>query len=271
MRWALTILGALVLVIWAAHLLSAWQFRRLAAGLVAEIGQGGTAVPREDLPAAVRAFARRGLSGQAPLAGRIRLEQAAEMELQPGGGWQAITARQTIGVSETGFVWEAWQSKGPLLLVRVIDAFTAGHGRLQVRLLGSVPVARAAGPEVDRGEAMRYLAELPWAPDAILLNRDLRWRVLESGEIEVLLKIGPSDAVVRFELDASGDLAVMRAEARYAGEVGGAALYKDWEGRFTDYGEIGGRRIPRRGEVGYMVDGVYQPYWRGRITGYRVE
>ena len=50
----------------------------------------------------------------------------------------------------------------------MIDAFVQGAGRLTVQLYGLITVANAAGAGIDRGEALRYLAELPWAPDAIL-------------------------------------------------------------------------------------------------------
>ena len=257
----------IVLVLWLAHLVSAWQFRRFAATLAGQIETGDATEIRGDLPAPVAAFARRGLLADTPRAGVLTLTQAAEMAQNPGQGWQGISAHQVIGTTTSGFVWHAWQSRGWLTLVRVIDAFTRGKGQLQVRLLGSIPVAREAGVLADHSEAMRYLAELPWAPDAIALNREIEWRVLESGEVEVRLAMQPEDAVVRFTLDAQGDFAVMHARARYAGMQEGVPVFKDWEGRFTEYAEIGGRRIPLRGEVGYVVDGTYQPYWRGQVTG----
>ncbi|MDU8928245.1 DUF6544 family protein [Alisedimentitalea sp. MJ-SS2] len=267
MQRILIVVALIILVLLLAHLISAWQFRQNAMTLVAKIETTGPVRMRQDLPEPVRAFNQRGLLGTDPAPGVIELTQVAEMELQPGQGWQGISARQVICTTSTGFVWQAWQSRGPLTMVRVIDAFTAGKGVLEVRLLGSIRVGHEAGVLADRSEAMRYLAELPWAPDAIALNRDVEWRVLESGEVEARLPMQPDDAVVRFSLDAQSDFAVMRANSRYAGMQDGAPVFKDWEGRFSDYAEIGGRRIPRRGEVGYVVDGKYQPYWRGHVIG----
>ena len=43
-----------------------------------------------------------------------------------------------------------------------------------------------------------------------------------------------------------------------------------WRGWFKDYADIGGRRIPLQGEVGYDYPEGYESYWRGRITGYEV-
>ena len=266
----LAIALAVLLVI---HALAAWKFRRFGAGLAAQVasGQAGAAaLPRSDLPGPVAGFARRGLAGALPSGGHVRLTQAAEMEMKPGAGWQPIKAEQVIGLRQAGFVWQARQVAGPVTVVRVIDAYVAGGGLLQARLLGSIPVARAEGAEMNRGEAMRYLAELPWAPDAIAMNRDIRWRMLESGEAEARLEMVPRDAVVRFAFDAAGDIATIRAEDRPATGPDGNTVLKPWEGHFSDYREMGGRRIPARGEVGYVEPEGYRPYWRGGIVDYAV-
>ncbi len=39
---------------------------------------------------------------------------------------------------------------------------------------------------------------------------------------------------------------------------------------FSDYREIGGRRVPHRAEVGYDYPEGYEAYFRGRITGLKV-
>jgi hypothetical protein len=51
----------------------------------------------------------------------------------------------------------------------VTDAFANERGDLQVKVLGLFPIARIhGGDQIAKGEAMRYLAELPWAPDALV-------------------------------------------------------------------------------------------------------
>ncbi|WP_306006069.1 DUF6544 family protein [Aquicoccus porphyridii] len=261
------IVGGLV-ALGALHLWAARRFRREAAALVGRVVAGPAPDGiRDDLPQAVAALGLRGTGGNPPLAPALHLTQAAEMTLAPGKGWQPITARQVIGVATPGFVWEAWQMRGPLVSLRVIDSYVEGHGLLAARLMGSVPVARVQGGEMDRGEAMRYLAELPWAPDAILANRAVLWRVLEDGRIEARLAMTPRDAVVCFTLDADGDIVEMNARDRPATGQDGHSTLRDWRGRFHDYGMIGGRRVPLRGEVGYVEGEGFAPYWRGRITG----
>ena len=270
-RWTMVLAG-LVLVGLLVHLWASWSFRRSIGDLEKQLAQApAPGAIRADLPDGVRDFALRGMAGAAPEGRVVRLRQASEMVLKPDGPWLPITARQTIGLTSTGFVWEAAQKRGPITVFRVLDAFVAGTGQLRARLLGSIPVAGVEGGSLDRGEAMRYLAELPWAPDAILLNREIAWRVLESGEIEARLAMEPRDAVVRFELNDAGDFAVIRADDRPATDAAGNEVLREWRGRFDDYGDIGGRRIPRRGEVGYIIEDQYAPYWRGEVIAYGVE
>ena len=118
------------------------------------------------------------------------------------------------------------------------------------------------------GEAMRYLMELPWAPDAILSNRSIIWREADAGAVEAELPLSPRPAVVRFRFDAADDLAEITAQGRPDVSTGEVVL-REWRGLFSDYGEIGGRRVPRTAEVGYVVDGVYAPYFRCRLVSYQ--
>lgn len=265
-------IGIAVLVVLALglHLVVAWRAQTRVTALADALRAESPRAPRADLPPEVAAFARRGLAGGAADARLVTLTQKAEMDAGAGKPWRALAARQSIGTARSGFVWEAWQKVGPLTLVRVVDAFVAGRGLLRVRIGGSVPVMRAEGGDYDRGEAMRYLAELPWAPDAIWLNRDLKWQVEPDGRIRVSLPVGAEEAVVWFTPDANGDWSLMEAPDRPADDGQGGTVLKEWRGTFTDWGEIGGRRIPRRGEIAYMEEGTPAPYWRGRITGYEV-
>jgi hypothetical protein len=259
----LVVAAALVVV-----LVLAMQFSRKVAGLEAVVLAAPATGVRDDLPEVVAAFARRGMAGATTPASGVRLEQAVEMRLKKGADWQPMQARQAIGVGRPGFVWLAAMKVGPLPVVRVIDAYAAGEGLLEVRALGAVPMGREDGPDAARGEAMRYLAELPWSPDAILTNPELRWTEQEGNRVSVALDLADGPASVTFVFDANGDIVAMEANDRPTEDQSGAPTRMDWQGAFRDYGEIGGRRIPRQGEVGWLWPDGYEGYWRGRITGY---
>lgn len=249
-----------------------WRFTRLSHALDAEVARAPA--PRdvsEALPGPVRAFARRSGADPGALAHRVTLSQAAELRLAKGGAWAPLKARQEIATGAVAFAWHAAVPLvGPFPKFTVLDAFAGGRGRLQARLLGAIRVADAAGPDLDRGEAMRYLAEIAWAPDAILGNPDLAWAVAEGGSAEVTTRLPDGPAMVRLIFDEAGDIAEIRASGRPSRDASGKTVLRDWRGNFTDYREIGGRRIPSAAEVGYIYDDGYEAYWRGRITGYEL-
>ncbi|MFC2970066.1 DUF6544 family protein [Acidimangrovimonas pyrenivorans] len=261
----LGLIGA-VAVAGAGQFMLAKAFRDKAAALAAELRGAPVAGARPDLPPAVAAFARR--AGAQPGARAAVLEQSAELRLKQGGGFSATTARQTVALAVPGFVWDARQGFGPLTVVRVIDSYVDGRGLLEARLFGSIRVARAADASVSLAEAYRYLAELPWAPDAILGNPAVAWRMLADGRAEAALDTPAGRAAVIFAFDAAGDIVAMEARDRPAQDAAGKAARYDWRARFWDYGPVGPRRLPRQGEVGYVHPEGFETYFKGRITGY---
>jgi hypothetical protein len=270
MKWLLVI--ALIAALgYAGH----WYFRGRgedeAARIEARVLAGAPPVARTDLPMLVEAFVKTAGVTPEALGRTVALTQEAEMQMRPGGGWSPMTARQTISAGEAGFAWVATQTFGPLPLFRVIDSFVAGKGGLVVRLFGSFPIVRAEGADMDRGEVMRYLAELPWFPDAILGNGQLVWRLVAPREVSVAIDMPGGPAAVRFLFDETGDISEMRADDRPVRGDDGTVTTREWRGYFRDYRLIGGRRVPNEGEVGYVTDGAYAPYWKGRITGYTVD
>ena len=139
----------------------------------------------------------------------------------------------------------------------------AAEGRLgetRVTLLKPQTFMNLSGQAV--GEAMRYLAELPWVPDAILENGALIWNQIEAQRVRVSL----GEVAVEFRFDGAGDIVEMTAKDRPVRDPDGESRLRDWRGRFSEYRWIGGRRIPARGEVGYDYPDGYEPYWRGEIN-----
>ena len=62
----------------------------------------------------------------------------------------------------------------------------------------------------------------------------------------------------------------VRAEARER-LLGATAVPTPWEGRWTDYRQHDGMRIPYTGEVAWLLPQGRQPYWRGTITALALE
>ncbi len=221
---------------------------------------------RTDLPPEVVALASR-LGARPDGASRFAaFTQSGQMWRTPGGKPMDFTARQTMCVGATGFLWRA--RMGSPVSVVVADYFVTGVGGLDVRLLGAYSLARmVGGAAVNQGEALRYLAELPWNSDAILANRSLDWRIVGANRIAVATGVGADRGEVTFDLDERGLVVRASAPSRIYSAKGGATA-RPWHGRFWDYQHIGGRFMPLQGEVAWVLDTGDFVYWRGCLTGW---
>ena len=85
------------------------------------------------------------------------------------------------------------------------DWYRAGEGALEVRLFG-LPLKRLRGEAVTKGEAMRYLAELPLAPAAMAHNHELEWREVDKKTVEVATSVAGPRLTVLLHFDDAGDV-----------------------------------------------------------------
>jgi hypothetical protein len=74
-----------------------------------------------------------------------------------------------------------------------------------VRSSGSLPLSRVAEAEFSKGELMRYLAELAWAPQAMLHNPKLSRSELNESTVEVTAQSAAGPARVRLIFE-NGDI-----------------------------------------------------------------
>ncbi len=221
------------------------------------------------MPPMIRHFAERsGANLDSPYTG-IRLRQRAELRMAPDRDWLPISAEQFIGIREPGFIWYAEQRHGPVCTMRIVDAYVEKRGFLNVRLLGSIPVVGFAGPDADLGELMRYIAELAWAPDAILQNSLLTWQEIDESTVGVAATSDGGVARVTLSFDDNGDIVEMNAKERVRTD-GNGLKPTPWRGFFSKYRNIGQRRIPSHAEVGWVLDDGYCAYWRGDIIEYEL-
>lgn len=239
------------------------RFRARGLAAVRRLESAPSRPARNDLPSEVEALARRlGARSGSTVA---RWRQTGSMTLRLGGSHSAFTAEQTAAVGEVGFVWRA---RLPASGVEVFDSVNGDEARLEARLAGIIPVAQLAGSDaLWRGEAMRYLAELIWNPDAIFANAALRWKMLDSHHFVVATGEGARNCEVTLILDESGRPGQLEAADRPRMD-GNTVVATPWRGRASDWREIEGRSIPTSAEVAWIVDGREQVYWRGRIDSW---
>lgn len=112
---------------------------------------------------------------------------------------------------------------------------------------------------------MRFLAEATWYPTALLPSQGVRWSEVSDSSARATLTDGAVSVTLLFMFNEEGLVERVRAEAR-GRTVGGLTVPTPWEGRFWNYAERDGIRIPLNGEVVWLLPEGEKPYWRGRIS-----
>jgi hypothetical protein len=154
----------------------------------------------------------------------------------------------------------------PPLSTHILDCYVDGEGLLEARLCSSILLAREVGQEVSRGELMRYLAELIWAPHAMQHNPQLSWHEIDASAVEVSAVNPGGPARVRF-IFKDGDIARIEAEDR-PHTAGRRVVPTRWGGCCGDYREMEGCRVPTWAAVSWLLDDGPFEYWRGWVTAY---
>jgi hypothetical protein len=226
-------------------------------------------VNERPLPAAIARHLERVLPEGGSTPERIRLTQSGEMVQKPGGRRLAFSAVEELGVRTVEFEWRAAFGPNPLVRMIVVDRYRDGEGSLSAKVWGLIPATRSSGPEADRGEAMRYLGELPWVPYALASNPELSWRELGDRSVEVSTLVGGRPVSVQFSLDESG---LIRSASGIRPRLAGKrAVDTQFVGRFGDYVEFGGLRVPGSAEVSWELPEGPFTYWRGEVTSLAAE
>jgi hypothetical protein len=221
----------------------------------------------ESLPPPVQRYFRAVLKDGQPVVAAASLEHEGTFNMsEDGERWKPFASKQRVVTRRPGFVWDARIALLPGLGVRVQDAYVAGEGILQAKLLGLFTVADLRGTrEMAQGELMRYLAEAAWYPSALLPSQGVRWEAVDGDAANATLADGDVSATLLFRFDDTGLIASVSAAAR-GRTVQGAVVPTPWAGRWWNYETRDGMRVPLEGEVSWLLPGGAKPYWRGRLV-----
>ncbi|MDH4326844.1 MAG: hypothetical protein OEZ09_02395 [Betaproteobacteria bacterium] len=267
-------LALVALVLALANLYGGWRWdagthelrERLAAARQPVRPARFDARELEGLPPPVQRYFRAVLKDGQPMVAAVHIEHAGTFNVgEAGERWKSFTSSQFVVTRRSGFDWDGRIAMLPGLPVRVHDAYVAGEGILHATLLGLATLADLRGtPEMAQGELMRYLAEAPWYPTALLPSQGVRWDAVDDNSARATLADGGNSATLLFRFEPSGLITTVGADAR-GRTVQGKVVPTPWEGRWWNYAERDGMRVPLEGEVAWWLPGGAKPYWRGRI------
>ena len=274
-KWLGLLAATLTVLVMGAMAYGSWRWGKETTALLARLDGARTPHPvtRYDareivgLPGPVQRYFQAALvDGQAIVAavsvnhvGTFNMSESAEQ-------WKPFTSQQRVITRRPGFDWDARIMMFPGLPVRVHDAYVAGVGLLHGAVLGLLPVVNMADtPAMARGELMRFLAEAAWYPTALLPSQGVRWEAVDDTSATATLTDGELALKLLFSFGADGLITTVRAQARER-VVDGKTVNAPWQGRFWNYAEQGGMRVPQQGEVAWLLPEGEKPYWRGTTT-----
>jgi hypothetical protein len=220
----------------------------------------------DGLPEPVRRYFGAVLQEGQPVVASARFEHSGTFNMgETEEQWKRFTSMQHVVTRRPGFVWDARITMAPGMAADVRDAYVAGRGLLVGKLFGLVTVVEQQNtPEMAQGELLRVFAESAWYPTALLPDQGIVWEAIDDARATATLTDGDTTVRLEFEFDEQGLIHSIYAEARYR-DVDGTPIATPWQGFFWEYARRDGMLIPLEGEVGWLIDGEYRPYWRGRI------
>ena len=219
------------------------------------------------LPAPVQRYFRAVLTAGQPIVAAVRVEHTGTFNMSEAGQqWKPFTSTQRVITLQPGFLWDARIALMPGLTARVHDAYIAGEGILHAALFGLFSLANMRGtPEMAQGELMRFFAEAAWYPTALLPSQGVQWTAVDDSSAKGTLKDGETVLTLLFRFDKDDLIASVRAENR-GRTAGDSQIPTPWECRYSHYELRDGIRIPKSGEVAWILPNGPHPYWRGDIT-----
>jgi len=226
----------------------------------------------EGLPLPVQRYFRAVLMDGQPIIATATLEMTGTMNLSATAEqWKPFTSRQRVVTSRPGFLWDAKVVMFPGLPAHVEDSYIAGRGTLMAKVLGLFTVADSQGVgEIARGEFMRYFAESPWYPTALLPSQGVRWQAVDDACANATLVDGPITLTLLFRFDEAGLITSVHAESRGAGVGGdGVMVMLPWDCALSDYQPHNGMLIPMAGEAAWVRPEGRRAYFVGRVKTLR--
>jgi hypothetical protein len=132
-------------------------------------------------------------------------------------------------------------------------------------MLGLFTVAdTSGGGEMARGEFMRYFAETPWYPTALLPSQGVQWAAVDGTSANATITDGSLALTLLFHFNDASLIDSVRAEAR-GGMVGKEMLMRPWECGLSNYQQKDVMLIPMAGEATWIRSDGRKTYFHGTV------
>jgi len=163
----------------------AFEIRELAGK------QASTVLTEKDfeiLPEPVARYMRfSGMIGRSRIS-VVRLWHSGRFRPGAGRPFRPIKGEYSITTSKPSFCWYGKLTLFPGFTAVAIDQYFEGQGRMQVKVMSSIPVVDAHSPDLSLSAFGRCIAEMTMAPSFFLDPTRIRWINSDSSSAEFLIQ-----------------------------------------------------------------------------------
>ncbi|MBN1152691.1 MAG: hypothetical protein JXA58_05710 [Dehalococcoidia bacterium] len=185
-----------------------------------------------------------GVVGQ-PWIDTVHLKYTGQFRLGTDKPWMPMRADQVYRTDPPGFQWRARFKMFGLPLMSARDTYRDAEGHMFGKMAGLFTIFDARGEELLQGTMLRYLQEMMWFPTAYL-GPYVTWQAVDDHAADVSFAHGGRRVTGRVYFDDAGRALSFIAE-RY-GEHKGTYRLDKWSTPVTEYGTLGGLRVPTVGQ-----------------------
>jgi hypothetical protein len=221
----------------------------------AQSSPGGTYMPEDlsVLPEPVQKYFQFALTPGQDRIDTAYLEQKGHMRQRPKADWTPLRSFEYMTARPPGFVWRARVKPLAFMWLLVRDTLVRGHAGMTVKSFGLMKVAETHGPELDRAALVRWLAETPWIPTALLPGRGLVWEPVDHRSARATIEAHGYQVSAVFEFGEDGRIERITSRDRGRMEEG-RLVPRTFVGILDDYRRHSGMMIPHRAEAQWILD-----------------
>jgi hypothetical protein len=230
----------------------------------------------DSLPPPVKRYFQHVLKNQQPIVKKVTLHQQGGFRVNPNiPTWSNMKAVQYFSTCPRAFLWDARIDVAPRVpahfAINVCDSYIDGKGGMRAKMLSLANILDAQDkPQLDSGALQRYLAESVWFPTALLPSQGVSWEAIDADRAKASITNAGVSVSLEFQFNAQAEVAIVFTSGRYR-EVNGEYELTGWQGRFSDYVEMGGYLVPSRAEVEWHLKDQPYPYWKAHIEEIQYE
>ncbi len=195
----------------------------------------------------------------------VKLKHSGEFRQSENQKWMPIVGEEYFTTETPGFIWIGKISLLPLIWITGIDKYLEGKGTFEIQILSVFTIANAPkGKELDESELMRWLAEAPLFPTALLPSNYLHWEPVDSDSAKAIIDYNGTNVEMLYHFNKKGEIVLMNTD-RYRA-VDNSFVKEKWVGHYSNYVPTNNMIVPRDIEVAWSTERSNFTYAKFKIN-----